>query len=140
MKRILLFLLAIALMAPTAASAKRSKFAGTVAAYDAGSGELTLETRSGREITALVTDDTRIRGEDDDDDCDDSASLSRRGGDDDDDDDDREDDDRSRDDDEDEDDCDESGDDGIDVGDTVRKARIEFEDGEAVWKKLRLDD
>lgn len=140
MKKCILFLLALALLLPVTADAKRGGdrgTAGTVAAYDEATGELTLALRSGRELTALVTDDTRLRCEDrDEDESDDDDDRSRSRGDDDDRDDD---DDRGRgrgpgrgDDD---DDCDDAA---PTVGATVSRARIDVIGGEAVWTKLKL--
>ena len=135
MHRLILLALAIAALAiPTTADARHGRhgLAGTVAAYDATTGDLTLELRGGREVSALVDDDTRQRCDDD------TLATASRHGDDDgaghdagDDHGDH----SSADDDDDEHDC---GD--IAVGDTVTRARIDVEDGEAYWTKLRFAD
>lgn len=93
MKRITLFLLAAALLSlPAVALARHGHHSrhhdrglhrshglvGTITAYDEDSGDLTITTPKGREITALVTDDTRVSCSDDH-----AARASRHGGDDD---------------------------------------------------------
>ena len=70
MKRFTMILLAAALLrVPAVALARhggddeprRQDVRGTITAYDADTGDLTITTRKGRAITALVTEDTRIR-------------------------------------------------------------------------------
>jgi len=103
-------------------SPKPSASVGTVKAYDADTGELTITTTSGRDVSGLVTDKTKIHCDDDapvgdnrphkkGDGPDSKARPSRRGN------------------------C--SADD-LTAGTTVRKARLDLDGEDAEWSKVRL--
>jgi hypothetical protein len=134
MKRIIIMALLSALIVlPATATAKRVHRShgtvGTITSFDATTGELVITTTKGRELSALVTDDTHIQ-------CsnrqDDAATTSRHG-----------DDDHG------------AGDDhghhgrhghhsskcstdDLVAGTVVRRARIDVDGDDAVWTKLKL--
>jgi hypothetical protein len=161
MKRIIIMALLAALIAlPATAAAKRGHrvhrshgSVGTIASFDATTGELVVTTTGGRELSALVTDDTHIQ-------CsqsqDEDATASRHG------DDDAPGDDagddhgnhggnHADDDDDDHGNDDDHGHNGhhghhsskcstddLVAGTVVRRARIDLDGDDAVWTKLKL--
>jgi hypothetical protein len=120
--------------------------AGTVKAFDATTGDLTITTAKGRDITAAVTDATEIECEG----ADDSTASTSSHGNDDNGGDDNGGDDHSGDDNGDDDGANhDAGDDNgnddsscttadLTAGAAVRKARIDLSGDDAVWSKVEL--
>ncbi|MEA2125103.1 MAG: hypothetical protein QOI80_1885 [Solirubrobacteraceae bacterium] len=161
MKRIILTALLAALMVLPATALARHGHSrgihrshgqvGTITSFDSATGELVITTTKGRELSALVTEDTHLQCKSDDDE--DTATTSRHGDDDgpnhDAGDDNGDDNDNEADD-----DNNEAGDDDnnghhghhsskcstddLVAGAVVRRARIDLSGEDAVWTKLKL--